>query len=186
MFVEVTRNGEAISSELSKLFDGVYTVVIPRDDAWGLMNVSVQTKSKPVMKETFELDFGMPWFKLTGWKKMAAQQKEGVVKMAEQASSEGKRIAGEINQKTAQLKHQTQKLLEAKATQLSDNVSKQVSKLYNMSNSLRSGRYWPETASLDYIKRAQRQAVNVWSKVELGKRSATACSSEGDCGQKPR
>jgi len=186
MFVEVTRNGEAISSELSKLFDGVYTVVIPHDDAWGLMSVSVQTKSKPLMKETFELDFGMPWFKLTGWKKMAAQRKEEIVKMAEQASSEGKRIAGEVNQKTTQLRHQTQKLLEAKTTQLSDNVSKQVSRLYSMSKSLRSGRYWPEATSLDYIKRAQRQAVSVWSKVEFGKRSATTCGSESDCGQKPR
>ncbi|KAF8454301.1 hypothetical protein BGX38DRAFT_1267895 [Terfezia claveryi] len=186
MFVEVTRNGEAISSELSKLFDGVYTVVIPHDDAWGLMNVSVQTKSKPLMKETFELDFGMPWFKLTGWKKMAVQQKEEMVKMAEQASSEGKRIAGEINQKTAQLRHQTQKLLETKATQLSDNVSKQMSKLYSMPNSLRSVRHWSEAASLDYIKRAQRQAVNVWSKVELGRRSVTTCGNESDCGQKPR
>lgn len=208
MFVEVTRNGETISSELSKLFDGVYTVVIPRDDAWGLMNVSVQTKSKPLMRETFELDFGMPWFTLTGWKKMAAhqgeemmkmavqqkaevlkmavQQKEEVLKMAELASVEGKRIVGEINQKTTQLRRQTHKVLSKKATRLSDGVTRRISKLYGMSSTLRPRRLLSEAAGFSYVRRAQRQAVNVWGKVERGRRSVTTCGADDDCGKKPR
>jgi len=183
MFVEITRNGEAIDSELSKLFDGVYTVVIPSDDAWGLMKVSVHTKSKPLIKESFELDFGRRWLKLTGWKKMATQQKEKLMKLAEQASIEGKRIVGEVNQKTVQFKQHTQNLLVNKAADLSDKLSKQASKFPKVSlEGLRVDRFLPET---DYIKKAQRQAVHVWEKIEVGRRRLITCRDTKKCDKKP-
>ncbi|KAF8465256.1 hypothetical protein BDZ91DRAFT_727936 [Kalaharituber pfeilii] len=186
MLVKVTRNGEHIDSEFSKLFDGVYTVVIPRDDAWGLLNVSIQTKSKPLMKETFELDFGMPWLKLTGWKKLAAQQKEEVVKIAGQASAQGKRIAGEISHKTAQMKHETKKLLGEKVKKISEDVSGHMSRLYKVSSSLSAGRLLRKAGSLEYVKKAQRQAVNVWDKMELIKGASVPCGNSEGCGKKTR
>ena len=183
MFVEITRNGEAIDSELSKLFDGVYTVVIPSGDAWGLMKVSVHTKSKPLIKESFELDFGRRWLKLTGWKKMATQQKEELIKLAEQASIEGKRIAGKANQKTVQFKQHTQNLLVNKAADLSDKLSRQASKFPKVSlEGLRADRFLPE---IDYIKKAQRQAVHVWEKIEVGRRRLIACRDTKKSDKKP-
>ena len=183
MFVEVTRNGEAIESELSKLFDGVYTVVIPPDDAWGLMKVSVHTKSKPLIRESFELDFGMPWFKLTGWKKMATRQKEELMKLAEQASIEGKRIAGKVNEKTAQFKQNTQNFLVNKSSDLSDKLSRRALKFPRVSlEGLRADRFLPE---IDYMKKAQRQAVYVWKKIEVGGRRLITCRDVKKCDNKP-
>lgn len=182
MFVEITRNGEAINSELSKLFDGVYTVVIPPDDAWGLMKVSVHTKSKPLIKESFELDFGMPWFKLTGWKKMATQQKEELMKLAEQASIEGKRIAEKVNQKTVQFKQHTKNLLVNKAADLSDKLSRRASKFPRVSlENLHADRFLPE---IDYIKKAQRQALHVWKKLEVRGKRLIACRDIKKCDNK--
>lgn len=74
-FIDVFRNEQFVSSEISKLFDGVYAIQIPKEDAWGLMNVTVSTKSKPIVKEVFELDFGTPWLKVTHWKDLAGQAK---------------------------------------------------------------------------------------------------------------
>lgn len=65
----VSRRGSAISHQVSTLFDGVFAIRIPRDDAYGVLNVSVWTTSKPKINESFEVDFGMSWFRLAGWKK---------------------------------------------------------------------------------------------------------------------
>ncbi|RPA80728.1 hypothetical protein BJ508DRAFT_125040 [Ascobolus immersus RN42] len=73
--IDVNRNEQFISSEVSKLFDGVYAIQIPKEDAWGVMNVTVSTKSKPIIKEVFELDFGTPWLKVTHWKDLASHAK---------------------------------------------------------------------------------------------------------------
>lgn len=58
--IDVFRNEQFVSSEISKLFDGVYAIQIPKEDAWGVMNVTVSTKSRPIVKEVFVLDFGKP------------------------------------------------------------------------------------------------------------------------------
>ena len=181
MFIQVTRNGEQIESELSQLFEGVYTIVIPRDEAWGSMNISVQTKSKPLFKESFELDFGRSWL---SWMKVAKKQQQDVIKMAEQASSEGKRIAREIGQKTTEMRDRTQKLLREKANTISENVSGKLSKLYENSAVFRPEHFMPKYGAYDYIKMAQRQAKNVWSKAEFRKGDTAACGSSEGCGNK--
>src|SRR5690606_4781854 len=58
--IELSRRGEKIESENSKLFDGVHTLVLPRDQAWGVISVQVKASNPPIF-ETFELDFGVPW-----------------------------------------------------------------------------------------------------------------------------
>jgi len=68
--VKVMRNQVMIEHELSKLFENVYAVKVERDDAYGHMNVSVWTKSKPTFDQTFLVDFGTPWLKTHGWKKV--------------------------------------------------------------------------------------------------------------------
>jgi len=62
---------EKLPYELSRLFDGVYTLRLAREDAYGLMNVSISTKTKPVFDQVTSVDFGTPWLKIASWKKAA-------------------------------------------------------------------------------------------------------------------
>ena len=71
LLVKVVRHGQAVNVELSKLFEGVYALQFQREDAWGVMNVTVSTKSKPFLEQTFQADFGTPWLKLNEWRKAA-------------------------------------------------------------------------------------------------------------------
>lgn len=71
LFFKVTRKGRILEHQLSTLFDGVYAIKLPREDAYGPINVSVWTKSKPRIDESFQMDFGTPWLKVAGWKRAA-------------------------------------------------------------------------------------------------------------------
>lgn len=64
----VSRGTSALSHQISTLFDGVFAIRIPRDEAYGVLNVSVWTTSKPKINESFEVDFGTYWFRFAGWK----------------------------------------------------------------------------------------------------------------------
>lgn len=66
--ISVARGTSALSHQVSTLFDGVFAIKIPRDDAYGVLNVSVWTTSKPKINESFEVDFGTSWFRFAGWK----------------------------------------------------------------------------------------------------------------------
>ena len=71
LFFKVTRKGEILEHQLSILFEGVYALKLPREVAHGTLNVSVWTKSKPRIDESFQVDFGTPWLKVAGWKRAA-------------------------------------------------------------------------------------------------------------------
>jgi hypothetical protein len=69
--VSVTRGEQTLPYELSKLFDGVYTLRLKREDAYGLVNVTVKISSKTPREQTLEVDFGRPWLKIENWKRAA-------------------------------------------------------------------------------------------------------------------
>lgn len=71
LLFNITRQKAAVEHELLMLFDGVYALKVPREEAYGLVNVSVRTTSKPKINETFEVDFGNSWLKAAGWKRAA-------------------------------------------------------------------------------------------------------------------
>lgn len=58
--VTVMRGSSEVPSNISWLFEGLYTVKIAREHANGLLNVTIAVK-KPAITETYELDFGQPW-----------------------------------------------------------------------------------------------------------------------------
>lgn len=70
--VGVSRQENTLSYELSKLFEGVYSLKLDREDAHGLVNVTITTHSKPPLKETTQVDFGTPWLKIANWKRAAS------------------------------------------------------------------------------------------------------------------
>ena len=67
----VTRSGFVLHHQVSMPFDGVYALEIPKEDAYGTVNVSLWTTSKPILNESFELDFGTSWLKVSTWSKAA-------------------------------------------------------------------------------------------------------------------
>jgi hypothetical protein len=67
----VVRDGEPLPFELSKIFDGVYTLRLNREDAYGLVNLTVSMRARRAKLHTLELDFGTPWLKMENWKRAA-------------------------------------------------------------------------------------------------------------------
>ena len=74
----VRRHQTIIKHEFSTLFDNVYALKLPREDAYGSLNVSVSTIKKPKLNETFQVDFGTPWLKVASWKNAAQAVTEQV------------------------------------------------------------------------------------------------------------
>ena len=66
---KVLRGIAEVEHQRTTLFDGVYALQVPREDAYGLINVKVWTELKPIIAEDFEVDFGSSWLKVAGWKK---------------------------------------------------------------------------------------------------------------------
>ncbi|KAJ5952155.1 uncharacterized protein N7479_010568 [Penicillium vulpinum] len=71
--VSVHREDKALTYELSQLFDGVYTLKLNREDAYGLVNLTITTKSKQPINQTMAVDFGTPWLKIANWKRVAQE-----------------------------------------------------------------------------------------------------------------
>ena len=71
LLFNVTREGLILEHEVSPLFDGVYSLKLRRADAYGLLNVSVWTISKPKIHETFQVALKTSWLSMDGWKKAA-------------------------------------------------------------------------------------------------------------------
>ncbi|MCJ1256126.1 hypothetical protein MMC24_003946 [Lignoscripta atroalba] len=71
LLFRVSRHEKTLDHQFSTLFDGVYALRIPREDAHGSLNISLSTRSKPKINETFQVDFGTVWLKVAGWKKAA-------------------------------------------------------------------------------------------------------------------
>lgn len=75
---KVLRGTTELEHQLTTLFDGVHALQIPREDAYGLLNVSIWTGPKPNINEVFEVDFGSSWLKVAGWKKATRALRESV------------------------------------------------------------------------------------------------------------
>ena len=74
------RGSRSLDAKLTPLVDGVHAVEIPREDAYGLIELSIWTKSKPVFKQSFEHNLGSQWFKSSTYtdtaKKLLSQAKQ--------------------------------------------------------------------------------------------------------------
>ena len=71
LIFNITRKNKLVEHELSMLFEGVYALRVSREDAHGLLDVSVRTTTKPKINETFQVDFGSSWLRVAGWKDVA-------------------------------------------------------------------------------------------------------------------
>ncbi|KAL6721594.1 hypothetical protein ACLMJK_000698 [Lecanora helva] len=78
LFFKVQRSNLDLQHQKTTLFDGVYALQVPREDAYGMVNVSVWTESKPLVNENFEVDFGSSWLKVAGWKKAISVMSDSI------------------------------------------------------------------------------------------------------------
>ena len=65
----ISRQDSILEHQVSTLFDGVYALQIPREEAYGILTVDILAHSRPTVKETFEVDFGSSWLKIAAWKR---------------------------------------------------------------------------------------------------------------------
>lgn len=137
--VVVARGSQVINSSLSKLFDGVYTVSVDREEAYGLLNVTIRRHKSTVLEE-HQVDLGAQWRKVAGWKKAAQiaseqirtdldtaqvalstaydQLSEDMQFRAKGISKKAARQAKKFSQQSLLFINSTAKLLKAKSTQL--------------------------------------------------------------------
>jgi hypothetical protein len=66
----VLRGEKVLLSSISKLFDGVYTIYVQKEEAYGLVKVVIK-HPKSVTRETHLINLGAPWLRVAGWKKAA-------------------------------------------------------------------------------------------------------------------
>ena len=94
--ISVARGPELLGKlNLSKLFDGVYTVQIDREDAYGILNVTI-TMAKAGITEVHEVDLGTPWLRKAGWKKAASKAQEDIGTAQEAALALAQHLAMDL------------------------------------------------------------------------------------------
>ena len=71
LYFDIMRQNEAVDYELLMLFDGVYALKLPQEEAYGTVNITVRTTSKPRINESFQVEFPATWLGSAGWKKAA-------------------------------------------------------------------------------------------------------------------
>ena len=67
----IRGEGEEIPFDISRLFDGVHSLRLDRENAYGVMKVTITTKTRPILEQITEVDFGSPWLKLANWERAA-------------------------------------------------------------------------------------------------------------------
>ncbi|KAI2723675.1 hypothetical protein CBS147330_3707 [Penicillium roqueforti] len=119
--VSVHRENKALTYELSQLFDGVYTLKLNREDAYGLVNLTITTKSRQPISQTMTVDFGTPWLKIANWKRAAQgissqfakeihTAQTGLTEVYGRLSTDLQVIVGDVVQRTHLLRRDAEEL----------------------------------------------------------------------------
>ena len=68
---KVHRKNKELEYEFSTLFDGVYALQFLPEEAYGMLDITVWTNRRPRLNESFQVEFGTPWLKVSGWQRAA-------------------------------------------------------------------------------------------------------------------
>ncbi|KAL8643197.1 MAG: hypothetical protein Q9228_000182 [Teloschistes exilis] len=71
LLFKVTQGSRVLQHQVSTLFDGVYALEIPHEDARGRINITVWAESKPKIHEDLHAEFSNSWLYAAGWKRAA-------------------------------------------------------------------------------------------------------------------
>ncbi|KAL6238587.1 hypothetical protein BDW75DRAFT_201054, partial [Aspergillus navahoensis] len=116
--VQVDRRGQPLQYELSQLFEGVYTLKLDRGEAYGLVNVTITTESRPPVNQIVSVDLGTPWLKIANWKHAAqtitselvrdvSTAQTGLSEVYGRISTELQVLAGDVVKRTHLLRQKT-------------------------------------------------------------------------------
>lgn len=105
----VSRGSHALAHQVSTPFDGFFTIEIPRDDAYGLLNVSIWTTAKPKIEVSFEVDFGSSWWSRVGHAFIGLLRKDialvntGFMTISNQTTNEARLMMGWVHKETSEI-----------------------------------------------------------------------------------
>lgn len=169
LHVTVTRNGKDVPAELSTLFEGAhsaYTLTIPEDQAFGLMNVRISTKTKPIIHEELSVDFGAHWLPT-----------ERLMRAINKGNQKAIEVIGNVLESATEFSHELQKVVEKQVEEakvysdlaiedimvLRDQISKKLWKQVELGKGLYSEQ---KDKSGQAVKKARMQAKKFWRKAE--------------------
>lgn len=105
----VSRGSHALTHQVSTPFEGFFTIEIPRDDAYGLLNVSIWTTAKPKIEVSFEVDFGSSWWSRAGHAVIGLLRQDiallntGFMTISNQTTNEVRLIMGWVHKETSDI-----------------------------------------------------------------------------------
>lgn len=106
----VSRGTHTLNHQVSTPFDGVFTIEIPRDDAYGLLNVSIWTTAKPKIEVSFEVEFGSScWWGRLGHAVIGILRKEtavvntGLTTISNQTTNDFRLMMGWVNREASKI-----------------------------------------------------------------------------------
>jgi hypothetical protein len=178
--VSVQRQSKDLPYELSQLFEGVYMLKLDREDAYGLIDVTITTQSKVPINQTMTVDFGTPWLKIASWKRAAQgissqftkdlqMAQTGLTEVYGRFSTDLQVVVGDVVKRTHILRRDAENLrrdsLSARDTVLSR--SKQISEVFtrNALQRFRTASSVLQLRSSQVNKEAQELVHEAWSRV---------------------
>ncbi|EPS44537.1 hypothetical protein H072_1463 [Dactylellina haptotyla CBS 200.50] len=128
LIVHVKRRNYTVPVEVNKLFRGVYAIKMDSNEAWGVLNITVRTENKPIIKQAFVLDLGNPWLSTSAWKRSVLATSSDLRKAVNKASSKANVYAQKIQasgKMTVKNAKRDVKQLQKEAVKLQKELTKQ-------------------------------------------------------------
>ncbi|KAF3902688.1 hypothetical protein AA313_de0200880 [Arthrobotrys entomopaga] len=132
LIVHVKRKDRTVPVELNKLFRGVYAIKMDINEAWGVLNITIRTENKPIIKQSFVVDLGNSWLSSSAWKRSVLATSSDLRKAVNKASSKANDYAQKLQEsskKTVKLAQHDVKNLQKEAVKLKKELGKEAFKL---------------------------------------------------------
>ncbi|KAF3158225.1 hypothetical protein TWF788_004914 [Orbilia oligospora] len=193
LIVHVKRKNHTVPVEVVTLFRGVYAVKMDLSEAWGILNITVKTESKPIINQSFILDLGNPWLSTMAWKRSMLATSSDLRKAVNKASSKANVYAQKIQETSKQQINMCKKevrYLQTEAVKLQQELSKQSKvakktvesqlRLWkNGFDDLKIDNYFDRKSLKKYedqlkeqVKKARKNASRLWVRTRASKRIA--------------
>ncbi|KAF2838297.1 hypothetical protein M501DRAFT_993141 [Patellaria atrata CBS 101060] len=136
------RDGAEIPSSI-KLVESVYLVELPPEESYGTVTLNIWTASKPLLNQTFEIDLGFSWLKMSSWNHAAFRLVETLSDASNQISAKLQGLADHAGGDTrhvykyaAKLSKKMQKGVQAQLEEMSQDISEMMSDIEQVKKEL--------------------------------------------------
>lgn len=179
--VSVHRRDQSLPFELSRLFADVYALRLAREEAYGVVDVTVTAKSVPIFNQTARLDFGTPWLKIASWRRAARVvssqltkdlqlAQSGLTEVYGRLTTDLQVMAGDVVKRSHILRHEAERLrresqlardtLLSRSKQLSEYMTHNAIQHFQVASSVLQKR------SLRVNQMAHSTVRDVWARLE--------------------